>query len=300
MIFLFGYVKPQKSELLVRELEAYNGIYCSLCKSLGEVYGPVARLALNFDCTFYALVLLSICPNQLPEFKRGRCVVNPLKRRTFCNAQGEEFHQAAALTVILLYHKWLDDIQDSDIFKKIPKTLVLPIIRHAYRKAISDFPHMGEFVAEAMKMQREIETSELPGLDQCAEPTAHMMERIMELSSGEEPDSPKSRVLNRFGYYLGRWIYFIDAADDLEKDIKSGSFNPFAIRFHLDSESPMTNIWKARAYANEMLNQTLSQLSAAFNLMEMNEMGSIVRNIVVLGLPKMQKELLFEKENANV
>ncbi|MFU0833297.1 MAG: DUF4413 domain-containing protein [Oscillospiraceae bacterium] len=297
---MFGYVKPQKSELLVRELEAYNGIYCSLCKSLGKVYGPVARLALNFDCTFYALVLLSISPNQLPKFEKGRCVVNPLKRRTFCNASGKEFHQAAALTVILLYHKWLDDIQDSKTIKKIPKILVLPIIKHAYRKAISDFPHIGESVAEAMKMQREIESSEMPGLDQCAEPTAHMMERIMEQSSGEEPVSPKSRVLNRFGYYLGRWIYFIDAADDLEKDIKSGSFNPFAIRFHLDNKSPMANIWKARAYANEMLNQTLSQLSAAFNLMEMNEMGSIVRNIIVLGLPKMQKELLFEKENANV
>jgi hypothetical protein len=73
-----------------------------------------------------------------------------------------------------------------------------------------------------------------------------------------------------------------------------------AIRFHLDYNSPISDIWKARAYANEVLNQTLSQLSAAFNLMEMNEMGSIVRNIVILGLPQMQKELLFEKENPNV
>jgi hypothetical protein len=300
MIFLFGYVKPKKSELLVRELEVYNGVYCSLCKKLGKVYGPAARLALNFDCTFYALVLISICKNRLPQFEAGRCVIHPLKKRIFCNSQGEEFHQAAALTVILLYYKLLDDIQDSKTIKKLPKFLVLPMIRHAYRKAVSDFPHLGEFVAEAMKKQREIESSEKPGLDQCAEPTAHMMEQIMEFSSGEEQTSPKSRVLNRFGYYLGRWIYFIDAADDLEKDIKSGAFNPLAIRFHLDYNSPISDIWKARAYANEVLNQTLSQLSAAFNLMEMNEMGSIVRNIVVLGLPQMQKELLFEKENPNV
>jgi len=300
MIFLFGYVKPQKSELLVREFEQYNGIYCSLCKSLGKAYGPLARLALNYDCTFYALVLISVCPKPLPAFHIGRCVVNPLKKCTFCNIQGEEFHQAAALTVILLYHKWLDDIQDSKPLKKLLRILVLPIIQHAYRKAISEFPHLGEFVTEAMRQQREIESSGQPGLDQCAEPTAHMMERIMEFSSGEEPTSPKSRVLNRFGYYIGRWIYLIDAADDLEDDVKSGAFNPLAIRFHLTGSSQMADIWKARAYANEALNQTLSQLNAVFNLMEMNAMGSIVRNIVVLGLPHMQKELLFEKENANV
>lgn len=297
---MFGYVKPRKSELLVRELEEYNGIYCSLCRSLGRKYGPAARLALNYDCTFYALVLISVSPQPFSGFQKGRCVVNPLKRCVFCAEERQEFHQASALTVMLLYHKLIDDIRDSGAVKKIPRILAFPIARHAYHRAVSDFPRLGEIVGEAMQMQLEIEQSEPSGLDCCAEPTAHMMEKIMEFSSGEVPLSSKSRVLNRFGYYLGRWIYFIDAADDLEDDIKNGSFNPLIFRFHLKEKNTAEELEKAKAYANDVLNQTLSQMGAALNLLEMNAMEPIVRNVITLGLPQMQKELLFKKEKTHV
>jgi hypothetical protein len=300
MIFLFGYVKPQKSELLVRELEEYNGIYCSLCKSLGKQYGLAARLALNYDCTFYALVLISAGSKPSPGFQRGKCVVNPLKQCVFCSEEEQQFHQASALTMILLYHKLMDDIRDSKAVKKLRSILVLPFVKHAYHKAVSDYPRFGEIIAEAMKTQCEIEKSEPRNLDCCAEPTAHMMERIMEISSGEPPASSRSRILNRFGYYLGRWIYFIDAADDLEDDIKTGAFNPLISRFHLNGASKEEELRSAKSYANDVLNQTLSQLGAALNLLEMNSMGPIVRNVVILGLPQIQKKLLFEKEKTNV
>jgi hypothetical protein len=297
---LFGYVRPQKSELLVRELEEYNGIYCSLCRNLGKKYGLAARLALNYDCTFYALVLISASSKPLPGFQKGRCVVNPLKQCVFCSKEEHEFYQASALTIILLYHKLMDDIRDSKTIKKLLCFFALPIVKHAYRRAVSDYPRLGEIVADAMKMQCEMEKIESPGLDGSAEPTAHMMEQIMELSSGEASTSARSRILKQFGYYLGRWVYFIDAADDLEDDIQTGAFNPLVFRFHLNRTSMPSELKCAKSYANDVLNQTLSQLGAALNLMEMNSMGSIVRNVIILGLPHMQKELLFEKEKANV
>lgn len=300
MIFLFGYVKPRRPELLVRELEEYNGIYCSLCKSLGKEYGFSARLALNYDCTFYALVLLSALPKPPPEFRKGRCVVNPLKKCVFCKADGRELTQASALTMILVYYKLIDDIQDSGMMKKLPLLLLLPMAKHAWRKAVGRSPRIGKIVAQEMEKQRKVEQGGFPELDLCAEPSAEMMERIMEVSSGEAPSSSKARIYNRFGYYLGRWIYFMDAADDLADDLKAGAFNPFTVKFHLTRESPPEDLQKAKAYANEILNQTLSQLGAAFNLMETNAMGPIVKNVVFLGLPQVQKELLFTKEKTNV
>jgi hypothetical protein len=92
----------------------------------------------------------------------------------------------------------------------------------------------------------------------------------------------------------------MDAADDLAKDTDTGSFNPFAIKFRLEkgySEETMNNV---RDYANQTLNMTLSQLSAACNLLELNGTGPIVHNIVEKGLSGMQKKLLFMKENAHV
>ncbi len=42
------------------------------------------------------------------------------------------------------------------------------------------------------------------------------------------------RVLRQLLYHLGRWVYLVDAADDLKKDVKSGSYNPLVYRFHTE------------------------------------------------------------------
>lgn len=41
----------------------------------------------------------------------------------------------------------------------------------------------------------------------------------------------KRRVAEQLLYHLGRWIYLVDAADDLADDLRSGSYNPLALRF---------------------------------------------------------------------
>ena len=53
---MFGYIRPQKGELLVREFEQYRGVYCGLCKQLGKSYGFAARMTLSYDCTFLGLL----------------------------------------------------------------------------------------------------------------------------------------------------------------------------------------------------------------------------------------------------
>ena len=44
----------------------------------------------------------------------------------------------------------------------------------------------------------------------------------------------KRRVLEQLLYHLGRWIYLVDAADDLPEDFASGSYNPLLRRFGLE------------------------------------------------------------------
>lgn len=301
MVDLFGYVRPRKSELLVREWEAYRGVYCAMCRSLGKNYGAAAKLALNYDCTFYAVFLLSALPKPLPRFQTGRCAANPLKKCPFCRASGGEVENAAALTVLLAYHKVLDDLSDSGMWEKLLHLLPYPAVRRACRKAARSYPELAKIVSDAMERQREAERMEDPGIDLCAEPTAGMLARIFEsaAAAGNEAGSPRARIFRRFGYCLGRWIYLMDAADDLADDVRTGAFNPFAVRFRIDARSAPQEIERARGYANGTLNQTLSQLGAAANLLEMNELGPIVRNVVFLGLPQMQKELLFKKEKTN-
>lgn len=298
---MFGYIRPHKSELLVREYEQYKGIYCSLCRQLGKSYGIASRLTLSYDCTFYAMLLLAMGA-ECPGFHSGRCVVNPLKKCTYCSAGENELIAASALSVLMTYHKIKDDIDDSGFFGKLRGYLLLPLAASARKKAARDFPQMDASVSAAMEQQKAAETSENPGIDFCAEPTAHMLQQVFEMAAnvniGEE--NAQSRVLRQVGYYLGRWVYLIDAADDLERDMKSNSFNPFVIQYHLDKCATQEEIGKARESANSALNSTLSQLNAAFNILDLQYFGPILENVITKGLPEIQKELLFKKEKTNV
>ncbi len=232
-----------------------------------------------------------------PQFSRGRCVVNPLKQCGFCAENGEEFAAASALTVILTYYKVKDDIADSGFWKSLLFRIIYPFFSIMHRKAVRRFPQMEKAAADAMSEQERMERSDNPGIDCAAEPTACMLAHIFELAggSGETP-----RVLHEAGYYFGRWTYLMDAADDMEKDIQRKMFNPFVIRFHLGDASTREMLEEAKNYANETLNGTLAKLGAAVNLLELGRFGPIVRNIVFLGLPAMQKERLYKKENGNV
>ena len=82
---MFGYVRPFKSELLVREYDQYKAAYCQLCRALREHYGRAASFTLSYDCTFYALLALSTREAEL-KLHHGRCVMNPLKKCDFLQA----------------------------------------------------------------------------------------------------------------------------------------------------------------------------------------------------------------------
>ena len=104
---MFGYVRPYKSELLVREYEQYKSVYCELCRELGKSYGWTARFTLSYDCTFYALLSLAVTEAKV-TLHQGRCTVNPMKKCSFIESGGEDYKKAAALSVLLTYHKLRD------------------------------------------------------------------------------------------------------------------------------------------------------------------------------------------------
>lgn len=113
---MFGYLQIQKSELLVRESEAYKAVYCGLCRQMGKDYSVFTRFTLSYDCTFYAMLLMSL-NRSCKGFKDGRCTCNPLKKCKFATDSGDAYRKAAAFSMISVYYKIIDDIQDSGFLK---------------------------------------------------------------------------------------------------------------------------------------------------------------------------------------
>ena len=54
---MFGYVRPPLALLAPEEADRFRRIYCGLCRTLGQRHGQRARLILNYDFTFLAILL---------------------------------------------------------------------------------------------------------------------------------------------------------------------------------------------------------------------------------------------------
>ena len=90
----------------------------------------------------------------------------------------------------------------------------------------------------------------------------------------QNKNSQTREILYRFGYLLGRYVYFADALDDMEKDAKTGSFNPFLNKYPNEKE-------KIPEYAKEVINLTISQLASAYELLEIHNFKPILDKVII-------------------
>lgn len=285
---MFGYIRPYQDELKVREHRQYKAVYCQLCRTMKKEYGWLSTFSLNYDCTFYAMLALSVSGCEMCE-QTARCAANPLKKCRYISAQGDEYKKAAALSVLLTYHKLNDDRDDEGFLKATGCRLLLPLVKRKAKKAEKEYPQLATAAQKTMQAQRTAEEQRL-GIDACAEPTAQLLAEVFsQLGQGAQ-----ARVLSQFGYYLGRWVYLMDAADDMAEDAKDGKFNPFVIRLGLEGdEIPKEKLADAEKYCNEVLNATVSAIIPPLQLLQLNGFSEIIENIIRLGLPEMQREILF-------
>lgn len=281
---MFGYVRAFIPELRVRESEIYKAVYCTLCKELGRSYGVFSRLTLSYDFAFLALLRLSLA-EQCTGFEQKRCAFNPMKKCKYCKNVGTLFEPVTAAAMIMLYYKLRDNIADSSGFKRLGYRLLLPLYSRPHKKAAKAFPALEQTAADYIAAQNRLEAAGEISTDRAAEPTAEMLSAIFALCGNS--DSEK-RILSRMGYCLGRWVYFMDAAADLEQDRRSGNYNVL-LRRGGDAAA-------LRKAIEPSLNLCVGEVAKAAELLEIRRYGDIIRNVCYLGLPHMQKKLLTDEQ----
>ena len=273
---MFGYVRINKPELKVKEYEMYKAVYCSLCRNLGRSYGFFARLTLSYDFTFLALLNMSL-KEGCDCIERKRCAFNPLKKCNYCKSS-DGFEMPSAAAMIMLYYKIKDNICDEKGFKKLGALSLLPLFSSAHKKAAKKYPEIETFVSDYIKEQAKIESENCAELDLAADPSAKVLSRILMLCS---EDAVQKRVLERLGYCLGRYIYLLDAACDLEDDIKHNSYNVL-------KKDGLENV---KERVKPQIYFCINEAAKAFELLDIKKYKTILGNIIYLGL-----EDVFKKE----
>lgn len=274
---MFGYVTAYKPEMKIKEYEAYKGVYCTLCKSLGNEYGIFSRFLLSYDGAFYVIYKLGLS-GECVTAENSRCTFNPAKKCMKICAQTDIYKLASAITVILAYYKLVDNIYDGKFLKKAGLLLIRPYFSHLKDKAGKKYPDILKLVDDGMKEQFATEKNSDLSIDKSADASAKMLSELFAYGeSGVEKEFSQ-----KFGYLLGRAVYVLDAFDDYERDKKNGEFNPFVNCEDFISDASLS----ARLTIGELINIKQEKT--------FNNFSPIVDNIICDGL-NFQLEKILKK-----
>ena len=275
---MFGYVRAVTSVLSPEDAQRYEAVYCGLCRTLGNRYGKTAQLILNYDFVFLALLLAK--PEGEGTFPCCPCPVHPWRKKT-CWLGSPALDEAADATVILTWWKLQDAIRDGGLWERGKSRAAALALRRHYRTAAARRPAFDHTVQTCLEELHQLEVANTPSLDQPADTFA----RILQAAGAETGLAARTHGVEQILYHVGRWIYLVDAWDDLEEDGRTGSYNPIAARFPEQVEAN-------RDYLRTTLLHSLNLARSACALLELGHWQGAVENILYLGLP-MVEELVF-------
>ena len=230
---MFGYITPLKPELKIKDFTRFRAYYCGVCISIKQNYGNLPRATLNYDMAFLALLLDGLSEdNTSAEVKR--CIAHPFNKRPII-INNEAINYAASMNVALSYYKIIDDVNDdNDIFSKCKAIFLSP-----YNKKFSSSIKLINTVIEENlnKLSKYEQNKNYTSIDEICDPFAIIVGKILEYFPNKiyNDSDEKRNLLYNFGYTLGKWIYLIDALDDLEEDITKGKFNPINYLYNINN-----------------------------------------------------------------
>ncbi len=261
---MFGYIIVNKQEMKFRDFELYQSYYCGFCRKLKEKYGIRGQLTLSYDMTFLILLLSGLYEAQ-ETAGSCKCVAHPFDRHSTRSNQFTEY--AADMNVILTYYHCMDDWEDE---KKLLKRGYAGVLKPAFQKAESLYPEKAKRIERELVQLKKYERDRERNLDMPAGCFGNIMAEIFAYRNDEWQEE-----LQKMGFYLGKFIYLMDAYEDIEKDEKNGCYNPFAFSY------------KEEGFEEEVrriLRMMMAECSKSFEKLPILEYTEILRNILYSGV----------------
>lgn len=278
---MFGYVRINKMDLTFREFDYYKGYYCGLCKYLKENHGEVSRLSLNYDITFLIVILTALYKLD-SDITYERCIANPLKKKMRIVNEITEY--AASMNILLSYYKLEDNLYDDNGIKD---KLAYELYKGKLKKAYEKYPQKAEYIKQQLGNLRELEKQESKSIDKVSNTFGNLMEEIFVYKKDEYEQN-----LRNIGFNLGKYIYILDAYEDLEEDNKKGRYNPFID--YIDKKEELKNkVDRLISMSLGMATKNIEQLNLEFN-------KSIIDNIIYSGVYLRYKSILEKGCESNV
>lgn len=261
---MFGYIIVNKAEMKFKEFDIYHAYYCGLCRRLKEKYGALGQLSLSYDMTFLLMLYTGLYE---PETSEGscKCVAHPFEKHEYRVNCFTDY--VADMNVLLTCYKCNDDWEDE---KKLGRLVYRTLLEGKCRHMKAAYAEKIRRICLLMHDFYEAEKEECTDIDKMAGLFGKVMAEITVCKQDEWSDS-----LSRFGFFLGKFIYLLDAYEDVEEDIKKGTYNPLKKKYNEpDFEEECRTI----------LTLMMSECCREFEQLPILENIEILRNILYSGV----------------
>ena len=286
---MFGYVQPYIPNLTVGDYEYYRAAYCGLCRSMGKVCGGSSRLTLSYDGVFLALLRMAMM-NDAPECERHVCPYSPLAKKNMLVDSPDLDFSAGAMGVLAAL-KIEDDITDESGIKKLGALLCRAPAKKWIKGADGQDLGIVSKTREklALYYAAEKENSVCEFSDAGIEAGAEAFGEVVGMLASRGIEFENYAIAYSVGRHVGRWIYCIDALDDLAEDAKKSRYNAFIASYGntLDDGEKLTLECLLRDESDSAL--------AMLDLADVNESSRayrIVKNILAEGMPRIARAVL--------
>ncbi len=261
---MFGYIVVNRPELKIKDFDLYHACYCGLCETLKTRYGRFAQMSLNFDMTFLSILLSAMYESDWTQGS-SRCITHPMKRHS--KVSNEWMNYCADMTIILTYLKCRDDWADE---RKATSRIMLTALKQHYENLKRIYKEKIIRIEQALTENDRLEKAGSCDLDALAACSGAMMG---EICTPKQDEWAKS--LYTFGDYLGRFIYLMDAYDDLNDDLQKKRFNPLINRM---------NDAQFEEWMKEILEMMIAHSAQVFEKLPILRHEDIIRNILYSGV----------------
>ena len=261
---MFGYVLINKEELKFKEYDVYKSYYCGLCQTLNNRSGRFAQLTLKYDMTFLQLLLTGLYEPKT-KLENFRCKIHPFKKSI--KRRNEITDYIADMNLFLAYLNCIDDWEDE---KKLSRKIYTIIVKNKVKKIKKQYPEKTAKLEAILKKSSEYEKKKEHDIDKISSYSGELMSELFLYKEDEW-----KQTLSRMGFFLGKYIYIIDAYEDIEKDLKKGNYNPFSEIYQNEGFDD---------FVNQILTMMISECASEFEELPIIEDVDILRNILYSGV----------------
>ncbi len=279
---MFGYITPDDPHLYKKDDVLYKSLYCGICKSIGGTCGQMARLSLTYDIAFLSAFSHNL-KGQDVEIKKSRCIAHPIRKRPIAK-RDDLSDELAYVNLILCKYKLCDDKIDSGKggFKSA-------LVSKGYKKAKKNLPEIDAIVKEGYEKLRTLETNDNGLIDAVSEVFGNMLADISDQVFKEF----KNENTHKLFFYIGKWIYIIDAVDDYDKDKKRGEYNPFIVRYNADSAKAL--ITEQSGDFDFMFAEIFGGIRECYGALKFKFNKDLIENILLRGIPMKTQTVIKQK-----